>query len=223
MKLMDDNIKLIITLVKQWIRAHKLPIIIVFVIMLAAGAVVSQKVLEITENPTFCGKNCHIMRPYYDAWSVSPHKDVACIECHYEPGLIGHLKGKINGLLQFYEWETNPEGSFSSPTAKVSDENCLTCHANLIYNSNNNFIFVNFSHSDHPIQLNCIICHTDVKHSPTISALCDSCHAAQHPRNWLSEHKNQSTFNGTACTTCHLPQYCIDCHVTVNANTTKGI
>ncbi len=226
MKLIDDNIKLIIAHVKNWIWEHKLLIVIVFAIMFAAGVVVTEKVLSITESPDFCGKNCHIMRPYYDAWGTSPHKDVICIQCHYEPGLIGHLKGKINGLIQFYEWETSPESSFSPPVAKVSDENCLACHAKQIYISNTNFSGVNFSHIDHPIQLKCISCHTDVKHSPTMSALCDNCHATRHPSNWLAVHKTQSTFNGSACTTCHFQQYCIDCHataanMTINASTSK--
>ncbi len=222
---MDDNLKLLIAIIKNWIWANKLPIMIVLAIMLAAGAVISEKVLAITESPDFCGKNCHIMRPYYDAWSVSPHKDVPCVDCHYEPGLIGHLKGKINGLIQMYEWETSPESSFSAPTAKVSDENCLACHAKRIYSSDTNFSGVNFSHSDHPIQLNCISCHTDVKHSPSTAALCDNCHATQHPQNWLVMHQNQSTFNGMACTECHQPQYCTDCHATVavaNATSATG-
>src|SRR3989304_8313766 len=97
------------TVIKNWILAHKLPIIISLVVLLSAGVLVSEKVLTITENPAFCGKNCHIMRPYYESWSTSAHNDVACIQCHYEPGFIGHLKGKINGLMQFYTYEITSE------------------------------------------------------------------------------------------------------------------
>src|SRR5659263_269911 len=89
-----DKVSLI-DVIKHRISKYKLPIIIVLIVSLLTIVVISAKVLEISENPAFCGKNCHIMRPYYDSWRTSSHADVKCVECHYEPGIIGHVKGKI--------------------------------------------------------------------------------------------------------------------------------
>ncbi|MCZ7382800.1 MAG: cytochrome c3 family protein [Candidatus Methanoperedens sp.] len=204
--------------IKAWISAHKLPIIISLVVLLAAGVVITEKLLTITENPDFCGKNCHIMRPYYDSWSISAHKDIACINCHYEPGLIGHIKGKINGLMQMYSYETS-SGDTSDPLfAKVLDKNCLICHETRIYSPNINFNGVNFSHSNHPVSVTCTNCHSDVKHPANITAICDKCHANAHPKNWLSTHNTQVSFAGKACTDCHQEKYCTDCHASRNAS-----
>ncbi len=216
-----DNISLI-AVIKSWILAHKLPIIISLVVLLLAGVVISEKVLAITENPDFCGKNCHIMRPYYDSWSSSAHKGVACINCHYEPGLIGHIKGKINGLTQFYSYEIT-SGENSDPLfAKVLDENCLICHEKRIFSSDINFNGINFTHSNHPISLTCTTCHSDVKHAPTIKAICSTCHASAHPKDWLETHKTQVLFIGKLCSDCHLQKSCADCHASRNASSIKG-
>src|SRR5512140_322813 len=41
---------------------------------------------EYTMQPEFC-RSCHIMEPYYTAWHSSTHKNVPCVDCHFEPGL----------------------------------------------------------------------------------------------------------------------------------------
>lgn len=213
-----DNIS-IKTVIKNWIWVNKLPIIISLIVLLTAGVVISEKILTITENPDFCGKNCHIMRPYYDSWSASAHSDVRCVECHYEPGLIGHIKGKINGLMQFYSYESTSSETYAAQlNARVSDENCLICHEKRIFSSDNNFSGVSFTHSNHPISLSCTICHSDVKHAPTIKSICANCHATAHPKDWLTTHKTQVMFVGKQCTECHQQKYCDDCHATVNAD-----
>lgn len=215
-----DNIS-IKAFIKTWILEHKVPIMFSLVVLLSIAFVVTGKILDITENPDFCGKNCHIMRPYYDSWSEAAHNNVRCIECHYEPGLIGHLKGKINGLLQFYSYETSNSEKYSGQlSAQVSDDNCLVCHEKRIHSSDTNFNGVNFTHSDHPIALSCITCHSDVKHAPTIKAICYNCHQNIHTQDWPVTHKTQVQFMGKACTECHLQQFCDDCHA---AGKTTGL
>jgi len=216
-----NNISLL-AVIKNWISAHKLPIIISLIVLLSTGVVVSEKVLVITENPDFCGKNCHIMRPYFESWSTSSHSDVRCVECHYEPGLIGHIKGKINGVIQFYSYEaTSSEKYFGQLSAKVSDENCLVCHEKRIFSSDINFNGKNFTHSNHPISLSCTICHSNVKHAPTIKDICTNCHASAHPKDWLVTHKTQVLFVGKVCSDCHQQKFCADCHTLGNASGMK--
>ncbi|MBI2466814.1 MAG: NapC/NirT family cytochrome c, partial [Candidatus Rokubacteria bacterium] len=41
---------------------------------------------EVSSSPVLCN-SCHIMKPYVDAWKTSKHNQVACVQCHYPPGL----------------------------------------------------------------------------------------------------------------------------------------
>jgi hypothetical protein len=205
-----ETTKSLFATVKKWILAHKLPIFIVLVIFVAMGAVVTQKMLDITENPAFCGKNCHIMRPYYDSWRGSSHNDVRCVECHYEPGFIGHIKGKINGLMQFYSYETTVDEYSGKLYAKVMDKNCLTCHEQRIFSSNVNYMGVNFSHSNHLLQpkrgisLTCTSCHSMLvigmkEHQSVSDPSCAQCHP-----NIVQRDIGHLVVTNSTCFTCHF-------------------
>src|SRR3990167_9876592 len=204
-----DKISLTLA-IKGWISRHKLPIIIVLIVLISAVILVTEKMLEITENPAFCGKNCHIMRPYYDSWRTSSHNDVKCVECHYESGLIGHVKGKINGLLQFYSYETTVEEYSGNLYAKVMDNNCLLCHEKRIYSSDVSYIGVNFSHSNHLLQqkrgigLTCTSCHSMIvigmrEHQSVTDPSCSQCHP-----NIVQGEKGHIVVTTSTCFTCHF-------------------
>ncbi|MCX9084658.1 MAG: hypothetical protein OIN87_07680 [Candidatus Methanoperedens sp.] len=82
-------------------------------ILVSFTVIISAKMLEITENPAFCGKNCHIMRPYYDSWRsscpvdwVNTHKTQVlmgkvCNDCH-QPKFCSdcHATGKVERLAK---------------------------------------------------------------------------------------------------------------------------
>jgi hypothetical protein len=204
---MDDTI---ISTIRKWIHAYKLPILIVLIVLLSSIVVVSQKMIEITENPAFCGKNCHIMRPYYDSWRTSSHNDVACVECHYEPGLIGHIKGKINGLMQFYSYETTVEEYSGKLYAKVMDKNCLVCHKKRIFSSEVDYMGVNFSHLNHLLQpkrgieLTCTSCHSMLvigmkEHRSVTDPSCTQCHPSI-----IKEDMGHIVVTTSTCFTCHF-------------------
>ncbi len=55
-----------------------------------------------TETADFCGR-CHTMAPELAAYEAGPHRDVACAECHVEPGIAGWIKAKLNGTRQLVE------------------------------------------------------------------------------------------------------------------------
>lgn len=192
---------------------------ILFILGLAASVVY-------TERPKFC-ISCHMMQPYYDSWKTSSHKEVNCIECHYEPNLKAHIRGKLDGLVQVIQYLTK-RYSFK-PTAEVSDATCLKrgCHdkAKLI---NSKIIFkgkVNFNHSSHftdskaGIKLKCTSCHmqlTSDKHIAVEESTCFICHFKN-----LAPEKSENE-----CLKCHAvikddsghQQYlasgskCLDCH-----------
>ena len=60
---------------------------------------------EYSMTPDFC-RSCHLMEPYYQAWHASSHKNVACPECHFEPGLKNTLKGKFQASSQAVKYIT---------------------------------------------------------------------------------------------------------------------
>ena len=95
---------------------------------LAVGTVVA---VQWTETTDFCGR-CHTMGPELKAYEMSPHREVACVECHTEPGIAGWVKAKVNGTRQLVEVLTGtfprpipaPDHSLLPPTSVT----CLKCH-----------------------------------------------------------------------------------------------
>ena len=59
--------------------------------------------VKISEHPKFCSA-CHYMGSCYSSWQYSSHKDVACVKCHYEPGVNAEIKGKLQGMVQLVKY-----------------------------------------------------------------------------------------------------------------------
>ena len=55
--------------------------------------------IQWTETADFCGR-CHTMAPELEAYHAGSHRDVACGECHVEPGIAGWVKAKLAGTRQ---------------------------------------------------------------------------------------------------------------------------
>jgi nitrate/TMAO reductase-like tetraheme cytochrome c subunit len=88
-------------------------------------------ILHWTETADFCGR-CHSMAPELAAYEHGPHRDVACAECHVEPGVAGWIKSKINGTRQLIEVVL---GTFPEPIPPPehtqlpsSADTCQRCH-----------------------------------------------------------------------------------------------
>lgn len=212
-----DLIKIIIEKLKPRMK----PIIILVAIILIFFTYSTEQILQITESPDFCGKNCHIMRPYYISWLSSNHSSVKCVECHYEPGLIGHIKGKITGLMQFINYETGSE-QYVSLRAEVSDDNCLICHPAKTL-PNVTFQGRNYSHQEHlfkPIRgitLACTSCHSMIvigmtAHTYAVSDVtCTSCHPALNAQ--IIQHVVVTT---STCFTCHFKNLSVAGNVSIS-------
>ncbi len=80
-----------------------------------------------TSRSQFCN-SCHIMEPYYKSWEESSHHDVACIKCHFPPGVAEEIRGKVLGLVQLAKYVTSTAGP--RPSAEIPDASCLRsgCH-----------------------------------------------------------------------------------------------
>jgi nitrate/TMAO reductase-like tetraheme cytochrome c subunit len=88
-------------------------------------------VLHWTETADFCGR-CHSMEPELAAYEAGPHREVACGECHVEPGVAGWVKAKANGTRQLievilgtYPEPIPPPDHADLPSAAVT---CQRCH-----------------------------------------------------------------------------------------------
>ena len=79
-------------------------------------------------SPSFC-HSCHIMDQYCESWAASSTSEVACVKCHFEPGIENELRGKWVAVKQLASAVT---GAYSSmPYAEVSDATCMRsgCHS----------------------------------------------------------------------------------------------
>jgi nitrate/TMAO reductase-like tetraheme cytochrome c subunit len=99
-----------------------------FAVVMTAGSVAA---LQWTETADFCGR-CHTMGPELKGHAISAHRDLACAECHVEPGIGGWIKAKLNGTKQLIEIITGtfptpipPPGHGDLPPTTVT---CRRCH-----------------------------------------------------------------------------------------------
>lgn len=170
-------------------------------ILLVVGAGVF---VRVSESPQFC-LSCHIMKPYYDAWEESSHKDVNCLECHYPPTLGGHIASKFRAISQVVQYFT---GSYGTRFwAEIPDEACLRegCHDTRLLSGSVTFKEgIAFDHAFHlgemrrGKKLRCTSCHSQIvvgTHIEVTESVCFTCHF-----------KGATLGKGTAdCLLCHGP------------------
>lgn len=106
-----------------------------FLLIAGFGAVAAFGLLytaHYTETASFCGR-CHTMGPELKAHDLSPHRQLACAECHVEPGVRGFIKAKANGTKQLVQVMT---GTFPKPIPPPDHsqlpsvrDTCLRCHS----------------------------------------------------------------------------------------------
>jgi nitrate/TMAO reductase-like tetraheme cytochrome c subunit len=60
------------------------------------------------DSPEFCGRSCHVMKPEWTAYQISPHSHVACVDCHIGAGAQAFVNAKVNGTKQLIEIGFHP-------------------------------------------------------------------------------------------------------------------
>ncbi|WP_110954901.1 cytochrome c3 family protein [Anaerosinus massiliensis] len=150
-----------------------LGLFMVVFILSTAGAV------AYTSQSDFCG-SCHEMSPMYKTWAASGHKDIACAECHEEPGALGVVKSKAKGTKELYLHMT---GDFSAPKADARDVNCYGCHQDKVKNVETAAERKDPHTKKHfDNGMNCLSCHSGLVHDEMKNktlpsrATCVSCH-----------------------------------------------
>ncbi len=159
-----------------------------------------------SSNPLFCG-TCHDMGTYFANWKASPHgaAQIGCATCHYEPGLRGYARAKLQGVSELVLTLTGTQAH--KPAAAVSDHTCLSsgCHSTAelarVRRVSGKYFFSHATHTG-PLsrgpELRCGSCHTDVgpeTHFALDTNACFTCHlkAASPPK----------AVSATGCVTCH--------------------
>jgi nitrate/TMAO reductase-like tetraheme cytochrome c subunit len=172
----------------------------------AVGAIGMYGVVHHTAQPEFCD-NCHIMEPYYASWESSTHSDVACIECHYEPGAVETLEGKFKALSQLAKYVTRTQGT--KPWAEVSDQSCMRsgCHSVRMLEGEVEFKSVAFDHRHHLLEsrrgrrLRCVTCHSQIvqgEHVSVTTSVCFMCH-------FMPDSHGEVPQKTSDCLLCHGP------------------
>src|SRR5574341_1848217 len=140
---------------------------------------------KISTSPLLCNQ-CHIMKPYYQAWKTSKHNFVPCVDCHYPPGFRDTLWVKYQALSQVAKWATQTYSS--KPFAEIEDASCLRsqCHATRLLQGKVTFkrgiIFDHRPHLEQPQrgrQLRCTSCHSQIvvgTHIEVTETTCFLCH-----------------------------------------------
>lgn len=106
-----------------------LTLIAATLLVLALGGAAA---IPLTNQPTFCA-SCHTIRPSYDSWIQSSHKDVTCVDCHVRPGISGFIQDKV-----FAGIEDVAITVFGTPTephnleSHVSSSVCISCHRGIL-------------------------------------------------------------------------------------------
>jgi len=103
-------------------------------------AFVGQKAVQHMDSPGFCGTACHQpMQPEWEAFSRSPHSNVACVECHIGPGAAAVIKAKWNGVHQLLGVLTSSDNRRPSTVPRTSigpvpgsSENSNACSVNAL-------------------------------------------------------------------------------------------
>ena len=190
--------------VKRRVAAFATTLFILGLVGLAIAVPTTYVAVHETAKSEFCN-SCHIMEPYYDSWLNSSHADVACIECHYEPGALETFVGKFKALSQLSKYVTRTQGT--KPWAEVSDTSCMRsgCHSVRMLEGEVQFGRVSFDHRHHLLEtrrgrrLRCVSCHSQIvqgEHVSVTESVCITCHFMPASEGGLPPATSE-------CTTCH--------------------
>lgn len=204
-KLLSFFFKSFYGLLKQGVTQHKKGGILFIVIALVFFFVFAFAMLKFSETAFFCS-SCHNMKPYIESWKASSHKHVKCVDCHYKPGFINHLKGKWRdgqvSLVYVISGKIPPRTH-----AQIDDESCLQCHKRESLNYPLLFKNVLFNHKSHLEQLKrekklrCTTCHAQMvqgAHITVNEVECFICHFYKDPDN------KEKIEPFSQCNVCHF-------------------
>lgn len=149
-----------------------------------------------TSKPSFCS-SCHIIEPYAASWKTSDHaaKGVSCVDCHFEPGVVGYTKGKIYSFMKLTQFAAGQTEKKPEAARLVIRSACLQCHEYIRnpqdprYPQNIVVQGIKFPHDFHlnRANLSCSDCHSGLVHGAKL----------------VGEEKPQAAADPVFCSKCH--------------------
>lgn len=178
--------------------------------------------IPLTNHPKFCA-SCHTIRPSYESWTQSSHKEVECISCHVRPGLEGWLHDKAwNGTkdLAIQVFGTPPEPH--DLQAQVDSAVCLNCHRHILRVSevavrdlpppvkNVGLVMSHGKHMQAFAERNkgegCTTCHAGVVHDRPVKGypiVIPRGHVSADEKPWLPDYPEGSALHTRALADCY--------------------
>src|SRR5207245_8000599 len=97
--------------------------VLIVVVVAVLGVVAAAVAIPLTSAPKFCA-TCHIIKPSYDSWVKSSHKDVTCVACHVRPTFEGFVQDKVikgthDVCVTFFATSKKPEDLKATETSCV--------------------------------------------------------------------------------------------------------
>lgn len=80
-----------------------------------------------SSRPEFC-LNCHEMKPEYQTWSASPHKNTQCVDCHIQRGAVNFVRQKVSALVMVYRHLKGEVPEVIKIKEPIKNETCQFCH-----------------------------------------------------------------------------------------------
>ena len=195
---------------RRGIQIHRKGIKIFLLFCVVLFLVIFAGLLRFSETSTFCGL-CHQMDSYIDSWKASSHQNVACTQCHYEPGFFNHMKGKwVDGQVSLAYFISGKKPS--KPHAEISDASCLQkgCHKIEDLQGNMTYKNVAFSHGAHlgelrrGMKLRCTSCHAQIVQGKHLTVHETNCFICHYYRAGLRGEKECISCAIGGCTSCHI-------------------
>jgi hypothetical protein len=148
------------------------------------------------------------METFYQSWRTSAHNKVDCVECHFEPGISGTIRGKLNGLVQIVNY-VSMSYKKRKPWAEIPDNTCARsgCHeTQALQDTTYNFKGIQFNHKHHLQELRrgktlkCTSCHSQIVQGTHIEVTETTCFTCHFKKSDDPEHKFDKLSD---CNTCH--------------------
>ena len=142
--------------------------------------VVSGWSVAYTSNSEFCG-TCHEMTPLHQSWQTSSHRNVACYDCHAEPGFKGTVKAKAKGMKELYLHMTSSNFTLKADERNI---NCYSCHQDKVKMNAPKALAAKDPHTvkHYDNGMTCMSCHSGLVHNVKLNNSlpgrdnCATCH-----------------------------------------------
>ncbi|HKW85894.1 MAG TPA: NapC/NirT family cytochrome c [Nitrospiraceae bacterium] len=111
------------------------PSAIVIGVIVVAALALGGVAVPLTSHPKLCA-SCHNIRPSYESWLISSHKNVTCVDCHVRSTIEGYYHDKIVAGIKdatIYLFGTPTDAH--NLQATVATETCLRCHQGILRRS----------------------------------------------------------------------------------------